>query len=278
MKSYEWMVKYTPQTEWIKGGGVMVWLSFFTGIIGAGAYLVSLYFGNFTGMIISWLILVIVKGGLHVIHTKKPARLWRIFLKFRTSWIARGMVFIGLVGIFGFIQILLSYLVPGTTIELIFKIITSLAVIAVFIYECFTIQVLSGIPFWHSSLLSVTLISWGLFNGLTLTTIITPQNELSDVIMVSRIVALISVILIILYLWNAFYTGAAARESFHKMTHSFMFWVGAVLVGLVVPLAIIFGVTDLGKPVASILFICNIIGTFAFTYTVFRVGVYNPLV
>lgn len=42
LMEYEWMVKYTPQTEWIEGNGVMLLLAFFFTEFGAGIYLVSL--------------------------------------------------------------------------------------------------------------------------------------------------------------------------------------------------------------------------------------------
>ena len=96
MKPYDWMVTYTPQTDWIKGGGAIVWLSFFAGLFGSGAYLASLYFDSFTGTVVSWLIIAVLKGGLHVGHAKKPLRLWRMVLKVRTSWISEGHGLYGL--------------------------------------------------------------------------------------------------------------------------------------------------------------------------------------
>ena len=153
MKPYEWMVTYTPQTDWIRGSGAIVWLSFFTGIFGAGAYLASLYFGSLTGMVIAWIILALLKGALHVGHAKKPLRLWRMVLKFRTSWIARGTVFTLLFSVFGAIQIVLSSTMAGSSLELTFKILAGASAAAVMIYEGFTIICISGIPSWNSSLL-----------------------------------------------------------------------------------------------------------------------------
>jgi len=50
MKPYEWMVTYTPQTEWIEGRGLLLWLAFYTGGLGGGLYLVSSYYDSFPGM------------------------------------------------------------------------------------------------------------------------------------------------------------------------------------------------------------------------------------
>ena len=37
MEPYEWMSKYTPQTEWIVRRGIMLWLAFFFIELGDGA-------------------------------------------------------------------------------------------------------------------------------------------------------------------------------------------------------------------------------------------------
>ena len=44
------MVKYTSQTEWIDRRGIFLWIAFYTGGLGGGLYLVSLYFNSLWGM------------------------------------------------------------------------------------------------------------------------------------------------------------------------------------------------------------------------------------
>jgi formate-dependent nitrite reductase membrane component NrfD len=279
MKPYEWMVTYTPQTDWIKGGGVIVWLSFFTGIFGSGAYLASLYFNNLTGMVVSWLIIVVLKGGLHIGHAKRPLRLWRMVLKVRTSWIARGTVFTGLVALFGAIQIFLSFQMPGTTAEFVFKVLTGAAAFAVMIYEGFTINYISSIPFWNSSLLPATFISWGMLIGLALVFVIVPNGTvMGAVAALSRIVLIITIVLTTLYLWNALYAGDTSKESMKEMVREPLFWIGAVLIGFLIPLIIMFdgGVSDASSAIAFLT--CEIIGGLTFTYSVFKAGVYRPLI
>jgi formate-dependent nitrite reductase membrane component NrfD len=279
MKSYEWMVTYTPQTDWIKGGGVVVWLSFFTGIFGSGAYLASLYFNNLTGMVLSWLIIVVIKGGLHVAHTKRPLRLWRMVLKVRTSWIARGTVFTACTALFGAVQIILTYHVPGTTAEFMFKVLAGIAVFTVMIYAGFTINYISGIPFWNSSLLPVTLMSWGVLGGLALLSVIAPDEAVTDAVTaVSRIVLIVTIVLTAIYLWNALYAGDASKESMKEMVRGVLFWIGVVLIGFIIPLIIMFSGSAVGASSAVAFLVCEIIGSLAFTYSVFKVGVYRPLI
>jgi formate-dependent nitrite reductase membrane component NrfD len=282
MKPYEWMVTYTPQTDWIKGGGIVVWLSFFTGIFGSGAYLASLYFNDLTGMIVSWFIIAVLKSGLHVGHAKKPFRLWRMVLKVRTSWIARGTVFTGLLALFGAIQIVLSYRMPGTTIEIVFRALTAAGAVAVMVYEGFTINYISGIPFWNSSLLPATLMSWGILSGLAfIVAIVPPDAGMDSAAAANRVSLIITLVLMILYLWNAVYAGATARESIREMTRGAtgaLFWIGAILIGTIVPLTILFSTIALSRSLTVTLLACDVIGGMAFTYSVFKVGVYRPLV
>ena len=46
MVPHEWMVKYTPQTEWIERRGILVWIAEVFGSLGPGLYLVSLFYDN----------------------------------------------------------------------------------------------------------------------------------------------------------------------------------------------------------------------------------------
>jgi formate-dependent nitrite reductase membrane component NrfD len=278
MKPYDWMVTYTPQTGWVKGGGAFVWLSFFTGLLGGGAYLASLYFGSLAGTVVSWLVVVVLKGGFHVGHTKRPLRLWRMVLKVRTSWIARGTLFTALIALFGALQIILSWTLPGTPAETVFKVLTAIAAFAVMIYEGFTINYISGIPFWNSSLLPASLISWGILSGLSVVSLVSERQEMTALTSASRVALIVTAALTILYLWNALYAEAASKESMKEMLRSALFWVAVVLFGIVIPLAILFGNSTLTVSRALAFLVCEIVGTLAFTYSVLKVGVYRPLI
>jgi hypothetical protein len=41
MQPYDWMVKYTPQSEWIERRGILLWLAFFFIELGAGMFFVA---------------------------------------------------------------------------------------------------------------------------------------------------------------------------------------------------------------------------------------------
>ena len=90
----EWMVKGNRQTEWIDNRGILLWLAFYTGGLGGGLYLVSLFFNNLWGMFIGWFIVAGLKGGFHFIYLGQPARFWRLVMHPQTSWLSRGLLFV----------------------------------------------------------------------------------------------------------------------------------------------------------------------------------------
>jgi len=280
------MVKYTPQTDWIERKGMLIWLSLYAGILGGGFYLVSLYFNSLVGMFISWLIILVIKSGLHLAHAERPLKLWRMFLRPQTSWISRGLILTVLFIGFGAIQLALSYWVSGTTGELVFKVITGIMAFGIITYAGFTMSYVNGIPFWNTALLPVLYILWGVLSGLALIiTIGTSEGVIRQIIAVNMGLLIAGIVLIALFLWTATYTETTAKESVRELVRgslSLVLWLGVFLLGMVIPLIIsILGYFN-GDIVASwvgiLMLICEIVGGLSFTYGVLKVGLYSPLI
>jgi formate-dependent nitrite reductase membrane component NrfD len=288
MKPYEWMVKYTPQTGWIERKGILIWLSLYTGILGGGFYLASLYFNNLWGMFISWLIILVLKGGLHVAHAERPVKLWRMILRPQSSWVSRGLILTISLIVFGAIQLAFSYWLPGTAGEIVFKVLTGIAAFGVMIYAGFTMNYVSGISFWNSALLPALFMLWGILSGLALVMVIGLGVGGVDVKLAaigSLVLLIAATILIALYLWTATYAGPSARQSVRELTRGYralVSGIGVVLFGIIIPLAIslssYFGNNVPPLSLAILILVCEIIGGLAFTYSVLKVGVYRPLV
>jgi formate-dependent nitrite reductase membrane component NrfD len=288
MKPYQWMVDYTPQTQWIERKGIFIWLSLYAGILGGGFYLVSLYFNNLRGMFISWLVILIIKGGLHIAHAEKPLRLWRMVLRPQSSWISRGLILTILLIGFGAIQLAFSYWLSGTVGEIVFKVLAGIAAFGVITYAGFTMSRVNGIPFWNSALLPALYIVWGILSGLALIMVISLGTAGVDARVLtagSLLLTTANIILIALYLWTATYAGPTARESVRELTRGFLalaWGIGVVLFGIIIPLIIsLLSYFGGGTPVLSlgiVVLVSEIIGGLAFTYSVLKVGVYSPLV
>src|SRR4030042_2605187 len=122
MVTHNWMVKPTAQTEWIERRGILVWIAEVFTSLGAGLYLVSLFFSNWWGMAAAWVIIMFLKIPLHLIYFGKPLRFWRTVIPFtsawKTSWFTRGLNFNIYFGTIVFFQVVIgyfaTYVFPGT--------------------------------------------------------------------------------------------------------------------------------------------------------------------
>ena len=58
-RPYEFMTRYTAQTEWIKGGGAFICMAFFTIELGGGMYIFSSLVGSLLGMVLGFLFTIL---------------------------------------------------------------------------------------------------------------------------------------------------------------------------------------------------------------------------
>jgi len=280
------MVKYTPQKVWIERKGLIIWLSMYFGMFGGGAYLVSLYFNNLAGMFISWLIVLVIKSGLHVAHAEKPLKLWRMLLRPRTSWISRGLILTVLFIVFSAAQLAFSVGAPGTVGELIFKVLGGIAAFGVMVYAGFVLSYVGGIPFWNVAVLPALFILWGILSGLSLVSIAGLDGGGVKTAMVAGIVlSAAALVVIVLYLWTETYGGPTAKESVRELTRGSLgvLWgIGVIFIGIMIPLAVslitYFSGSQFNSSLTILIFLCEMTGGLAFTYGVLKVGVYGPLI
>jgi len=287
MKPYEWMVKYTPQTEWIERRGLFMWLAEVFGGIGAGLYLVAIYFNSVWGMLAGWLIIIAFKGGFHLAYLGKPTRFWRMILKPQTSWIARGFIFMLSFIILGALQLIFSYWLPGTTAETVFMVLAGISAFLVAIYTGFAMNYVNGIQFWNSALLPLLFVLTGILDGLALVVAMGMLGVNIDIIAAeaaSRALLIVSAVIITIYLWSATYTGLGGKQSVITLLRGSMaplMWLGVVLCGIVLPIAIslfTYFAGEASAPWLIVAIICEMIGAFSLKYVILKVGTYEPLI
>lgn len=288
MKPYEWMVKYTQQTEWIEGRGVFICIAFFLGGISGGLYLGSLYFNNLLGMFISWL-LALLMGGCYLLHlgNRSPLRVWRMIVRPQTSWISRGLIFITLFIGLVFIQLCLSYRLPGTGWEVSFKVLAGIMAFAQSIYTGFALSYVNGIRFWNSALVPILFVTCGLTGGFAILLAISLGSShavIGAIENVIRVLLVVYAIIIAVYLWNSTYVDPVAKGSVMRLIRgesTLVFWGGVVLLGIVIPIAIstttYFG-AEASAPLLITTVACEIIGGFSLRYSVLKAGLYGRLV
>jgi formate-dependent nitrite reductase membrane component NrfD len=281
------MINYTRQTEWIDRRGIFLWIAFYAGGLGGGLYLVSLYFNSLWGMFLSWLIIAVVKGGAHFIYLGKPLRFWRIAFRPNSSWLARGIIFVFTFVVFAAVQLSLSYWLPGTAVEIAFKVLAGMAALAVTVYTGFVLNTVKAVPFWNSMLLPLLFVLCGVLGGFGLSVIIGLNGGNVNITAAeagSRWLLIINALLIIVYLWAAANREATGKKSVMEQMRGNLapvFWIGIVVLGIVIPLAIAFSSYFAGGVSSSLLVtgvICEVIGGLALRYCVLKAGAYKPLV
>jgi formate-dependent nitrite reductase membrane component NrfD len=287
MKQYEWMVQYTPQTEWIDQKGILVWFAEVFNGLGSGLYLVSLYFNSLGGMFISLLIIVVLKCGFHFAHLRHPFRVWRMVLKPKTSWLARGFIFLVLFIGFGAIQLAFSYWLPGTAWEQAFKVVAGVMAVLVAAYTGFVMNYINGIPFWNSGLLPLLFLSFSILSGLAAAIAIGLFGGNVDIIAAVsgiRLLLVMNAFFMAVYFWSTTYMGPTGKRSIKGLIQGRIapaLWLGVVLIGIVIPLGVsihnyLAGGSSIPLLITAIS--CVLIGVFSFNYCLLKGALYAPLI
>ncbi|MFC1493920.1 NrfD/PsrC family molybdoenzyme membrane anchor subunit [Thermodesulfobacteriota bacterium] len=302
MVSHEWMVKPMQQTEWIERQGILVWLSEVFSALGTGLYLVAIFVDNWWGALVGYLIVMLLKLPLHLLYLGKPLRFWRTMPPFsgawRTSWIARGVVFTVLFSMFGFAQLVTSYFLGESDmlagqaynivyyIDIVLKIIAGFFVLLTGIYCGFMMSFCKSVPFWNTGLLPIVIMNAGIADGLALVMAIgmfTGNVDFHALEYASRIVLGANALLLGTYLMNATYQSSTAELSVKELLVgrvAAIFWLGIVLFGIILPLAISFISMFTGEATDPLLItgiICHTAGAFALKYCILKVGIYKPI-
>jgi len=278
-RPYEFMVKYTPQRDWIEGHGVLVAFAIFFGGIAGGLYLVSLYFDSMWGMFIAWL-LAMVTGMTDMAHLSKKQRFWRMLLKPKTSWISRGFIIIWMFLGAAAIQLALSQWAPGAA-ETAFKVIAGILAFGVAIYSGFVVGFVGAIKIWNSAIMPILFVIAGLAGGLAilLATTLGDAAQSQNVVNAMRAVLIGYAVFLAIYLWISTYESAAAKDSAMMILRGSIapiFWIVVVLLGVVIPIILLFATSATAAFIISL--VCVIIGGMALRYVILKAGVYSPLV
>lgn len=289
MEMYDWMAKYTPQTEWIERRGVLLWLAFFFIELGAGVFFVASFFDSLPAMFTGWLVCAVLGGGFHLIFLGKPKRFWRIVFSsgWQTSWISRGLIFVSLFLVLGLIYMALVQWADPVTALLVFVNIFAFLTI---IYGGFAMNYVNGIPLWNTALLPILYVISGLWGGAeVMLGIALASGDISIGLTIEewiRILLIGFLVLIPVYLLSTRYTSITGQASVKYMIlgkWSPLFWIVVVFLGMAIPMSAVISsfVMGLEATPESYLYIaifCGLLGDLAMRYLILRCGLYNPLI
>jgi formate-dependent nitrite reductase membrane component NrfD len=286
VKPFDFMVKYQQQKDWIDGRGNFIAFAFFLGGISGGLYLVAAYFDNLLGMFIAFL-LAACMGLSYMIHLTHPMRFWRMFFKPKTSWIARGFIFIMLFLGFTVVQLILSQWVPSATTAItVFKILAGIFAFAQSIYTGFAVSYVNAIKVWNSAIVPILFVTCGISGGLAILLAVMLGQDSSQIATLENIIRVVLIafaVIIGVYLWNATYSSTAARDAVVRLIGGALaplFWIGVFLFGIAVPVVIsvtTYFTHDASAALMITAVVSEIIGGLALRFAVLKAGVYAPL-
>lgn len=277
----DFRIGYTAQYEW----AWLITAAFFFGSVGAGLYLVSYFAGFWQGMLAGLVSVAVLKTIAHVLFLGKPLRAWRALRQWRTSWISRGLLAIGLFTVCGAAYLLLH---AGTG-RYVVGIVAAVAACVTAVYDGFVLRASRGIPAWNSLLVPVIVACYAAIGGTTCTLVLRVatgegfSNGQIEAIEVG--VLALNVLLVGLYaVWLGSRHGAAAL-TMRRLTDGglgFVFIGLALVLGLVLGLvfAIVAATTDDTSWLVAAL-VADLVGHFAMFFALLRAGTYEaprPLV
>jgi formate-dependent nitrite reductase membrane component NrfD len=281
------MIEHTPQTEWIEGKGILVWLAFFFIELGAGTFFISSIFGSLLGMLFGWLICAVLGGGLHLLYLGHPLRAWRILVSsgWKTSWISRGLYFVLFFLVLGAIHIVLTlWISPAVGLLIAADIFAFFAVI----YGGFAMSYVHSIQLWNNGLLPVLFGVSGLWGGVGITLLTqlgTGAKVLNDMGKWAHAFLVSYILLVVIYLLSAGYRGMTGKFSVREIVGgrwALLFWLMVVGLGMALPLGItvssIVHRAFLPLSFLSVTVLFELIGDLCLRYLILRSGYYHLLV
>lgn len=281
------MVSYTPQRQWIEKGGIKLWLAFFFIELGAGMFLVASLFDSLVSMSIGWLFCAVLGGGFHLLYLGKPLRFWRMVFSsgWRTSWISRGLVFVVFFLVLSLVHIILAQSaarsIPLLTGADVFAFLT-------IIYGGFAMNYVNGIPLWNTALLPILYVVSGLWGGAEVTLAVASMTGTALNLLHEWILILLTgfIFLIPVYLMSVRYTSQTGQVSVRHMVldkWAGLFWIGVILLGMVVPLSAVIEGFLVGPESTPVVLLygavfSGLIGDLSVRYLILRCGMYSPLI
>jgi formate-dependent nitrite reductase membrane component NrfD len=281
---FEYMVKYTQQKNWIDGRGNFIALAFFLGGISGGLFMAAAYFDNILGMFIAWL-LSLCMGISYMIHLGQPLQSWRMFMRPKTSWISRGFIFIMLfIGLTALTLIFEQWVPNATAAITTLKVLAGIFAFAQSIYTGFAVSYVSAIKLWNSAILPILFVICGFSGGLAiLMGISLGGDQISTIENVTRVTLVAFAVILIVYLWNTTYSNITARDAVARLLGGgigAVFWVGVVVFGVVIPVAISILTYFTGETSSGLLLtavVTEILGGLSLRYVILKGGIYTPL-
>jgi formate-dependent nitrite reductase membrane component NrfD len=288
----QFIIGFKTQKWW----GTLAAIDFFLGGTGAGTFILSMYLGIPSGMLLGWIAVALGAIAL-LVDLGRPDRFIRAYSQVGRSWISRGVVFTMIFLIFGILRMAPEWLTGlpwggSTGLGTAIGIVATLGALGVMMYTGLLLSQSPSIPFWNTTLLPLLFTLYGFTCGAGVLLTLSPvlggsAGSYRSAITVGVALLSTSLAFLWIYVLTMATSTVAARESVRILVKgglSILFLVGVTVVGLVVPIILTASVYLAGSETATtsaapvVAGILVLIGGYIFRYSVLKAGVYPPVI
>lgn len=276
----EFVLGFRRQVEWAG----LIASAFFFGKVGAGLFMMSVATQSRIGMLIGLLIVVIGKGGAHMLFLGKPLRCWRGLTRPGSAWVSRGLWAMTFMVILGAGALLLP---AGSTLFMPVAIAASVCAFVVAIYDGFLLTSSNAIPIWNTALMPVMCMFYAFLGGTTMILFLAHfgfvQLSISEQLLSNIELALlvVNLLIVIMYLVTSSTAGAAGKTSFNLLVrgpYAGAFFSLAIGVGLVFTILMTFYAGSAASPgIVAAITVADLIGHYCIFFLLLKVGVFKPV-
>lgn len=285
----EFTVGSRPQHEW----GWLVIVDFFLAGTGSGLFLVSLILGFPLGMAVA-VGLVLLGAVLLLADLTRPSDAWRVLYRPQHSWLSRGTIGILVFALLAIIHIVYSVSQPtgwaaGSAVWLVapgwekaLAVVAGMAAVFVALYPGFLLGSARPIPLWNNGFSPALFLVSALLSGLG-TALLLPLNPTGQLwalpFLKSLGIGLIILQLVLLFSLLSVTQNETASASIRQLTRgnlSIQFYIGVLLLGMAIPLAIL-ALSLVGTGSLALLSVTGILlllGMFFLRYILVKAGKY----
>lgn len=287
---------YRDQKVW----GGFVATALFAGGTGAGAYFVSKILlstgtiSSFTASVSGWIELVFAATGIVFLtaHLGRPLRFWRAVRRPQSAWISRGAIVPPTFVLFVLLSLLPS-LSPleglpwreGTVAWQAIVIVALILGMGYILYTGMVISTWNSIPFWNTPLIPLLFTTASMLGGVGITQIVLAfrdlRNPVVDLVTIGFVLG--NALLIAMLIVDAYTKEITVKQSIRKfltMGGGRPFWLGIVVVGLIVPAVLVmvdyWGNFDIaGRVIVAVAGVVILVGGLSQRYCVLKAGRYR---
>jgi formate-dependent nitrite reductase membrane component NrfD len=277
---------YRPQREWGEGKGILLVIGHFLVGVAGGTWLMASFYGVHSGLVVAY-VLAALGGIVHLMFLGRPSRAFKMIRHVRTSWISRGFLGLSVFLIGATLYLGTLFLFPPGALAAVAwsgKALAAIGTVIIIGYMGFCYTASRAIPFWHSSLHPVIYCSFAIRGGIASLLVLAAFGASVMEEGLTQIWVIVTALICVLYaleLHGAFSGGnTVARRSVNDLVAgrlALIFYGGTLIIGLIVPVLLLYGPASPSPPVMAAIGLASAIGDFFMKLSTVRAGIYLPL-